>query len=428
MRLLNTSTLRLETFTDERSAPPYVILSHTWEKEITFGDIKNWASSGWLEKQGAQKVRQSAEQARLDNLQYIWIDTLCIDKSSSAELSEAINSMFKWYECSAVCYAYLFDITGEKGSSIRGCKWLSRGWTLQKLIAPARVRFYNMHWYYIGTRNSLAEDLQSITGIDYVLLHNFEDEDDIDPRCLLDPMASRPETKIQDILASISIASRMFWASGRQTTRSEEAAYCLMGLFSVNIPLLYGEGGKAFARLQEEIIKVTTDTSILVFADMCRSPTNVLAPEPKAFALRLPAVLEWNIDRPRMLFEKDRITLEVILCATSMRNDTSNTHFSNSYLSDSLRSRIGESGDPEGEPSLFYAVLDGSFDDDNLARPAILVRQEHDSTYRREHHDELYRVHAGTLSKSNPTFALYGGKNPAAILPRRPSAALIREC
>lgn len=145
---------------------------------------------------------------------YIRIDTLCIDESSSAELSEAIHSMFKWYECSAVCYAYLFDITGGEGGSILGCKWLTRGGTLQELIAPERVRFYDMRWRFIGTGNSLAEDLESITEINYALLYNFENAKGYDPRGLLDRWASRPEMKTRKILASISAA-----CSGLQRAR-----------------------------------------------------------------------------------------------------------------------------------------------------------------------------------------------------------------
>lgn len=192
-------------------------------------------------------MRQSAEVARSHSYNYIWIDTLCIDKSSSAELSEAINSMFKWYARSGVCYAYLFDVAGDERSNIRGCKWLTRGWTLQELIAPSDIVFFNRRWRSIGNRYGLAEELESTTGIDYLLLRSF----------------GRTEMSAQSILASISVASRLFWASKRRTTRAEDAAYCLMGLYNVNMPLLYGEGEKAFARLQEEIIKVTTDTSIL---------------------------------------------------------------------------------------------------------------------------------------------------------------------
>ncbi|KAK7988524.1 hypothetical protein PG989_008839 [Apiospora arundinis] len=346
MRLLNTTTLRLETFTDERSAPPYAILSHTWEEdEVLFDDIKNWASSGWEHKQGGQKVRKSAEQALSDDLKYIWIDTLCIDKSSSAELSEAINSMFNWYQGSAVCYAYLFDIDSAGGGGIENCKWLSRGWTLQELIAPPAH------------------------------------PDDVDVDGGRSDWNSRPIAAVHELLASVSVASRMFWASKRQTTRCEDAAYCLMGLFNVNMPLLYGEGRKAFVRLQEEIIKISTDTSILAFADLRPEFSGVLASEPASFQMRLPAVWEWDGERPRMLLEKDRISLEVIMCASSRG------------------------------PNDAYALLDGSFDEDYLARPAILLRQVHDSVYERINPSKLYCVHRGTDSRRNPQIAFGGDES-----------------
>ncbi|KAK8090077.1 hypothetical protein PG997_005038 [Apiospora hydei] len=249
---------------------------HGGDDEVLFEDIKNGDLSGWAHKKGARKVRKSAEQAFFDGLDWIWIDTLCIDKSSSAELSEAINSMFKWYNCSALCYAYLFDVRGKKGSSIKGCRWLSRGWTLQELIAPESVHFYDEHWRFIGTRNDLAGEIESITGIDHVLLYNYDDENEGKSDSSFRPTPSRPKTAVQDILASLSVASRMFWASSRQTTRSEDAAYCLMGLFNVNMPLLYGEGKKSFARLQDEIIKVSTDTSILAFTASTRRLRSVL--------------------------------------------------------------------------------------------------------------------------------------------------------
>ncbi|KAK6842694.1 HET-domain-containing protein [Apiospora arundinis] len=376
MRLLNTTTLRLETFTDERSAPPYAILSHTWEEdEVLFDDIKNWASSGWAHKQGAQKVRKSAEQALSDDLKYIWIDTLCIDKSSSAELSEAINSMFNWYQGSAVCYAYLFDIDSAEGGGIENCKWLSRGWTLQELIAPERVRFFDMHWHFMGTRNTLAGHLD----------YEDADPDDVDVDGGRPDWNSRPIAAVHDLLASVSVASRMFWASRRQTTRCEDAAYCLMGLFNVNMPLLYGEGKKAFVRLQEEIIKVSTDTSILAFANSMGDLSGVLAPEPASFRMRLPAVWEWDGERPRMLLEKDRISLEVIMCASSRG------------------------------PTYAYALLDGSFDEDYLARPAILLHQVRDSVYERVTFWKLYCVHRGSGSRYNPQIA-FGDDKPNWIL------------
>jgi hypothetical protein len=195
-----------------------------------------------------------------------WIDSCCIDKSSSAELSEAINSMFKWYENSQVCYTYLNDVpVGEdherENSAFRNSKWFTRGWTLQELLAPQTVVFFSHGWFEIGTRTSLGPLISAITNIG--------------------------ENHLNKGSHIPSTAQKFSWASRRQTLRIEDTAYCLMGLFGVNMPLLYGEGGKAFMRLQLEIIKVSDDDSI--FAWVHESPrdysTNLglLAYSPSAF-------------------------------------------------------------------------------------------------------------------------------------------------
>lgn len=166
MRLLNTRTIELEIHNDNNLK--YAILSHTWGKEeVLFEDMLG-SSSNWKTKEGASKVRSSCGHARADGYEYIWIDTCCIDKSSSAELSEAINSMFRWYAESDVCYAFLND--AEKGSTIAGCRWFTRGWTLQELIAPKRVLFYDGNWQYLGDRISLIDELVAITLIDRPVL------------------------------------------------------------------------------------------------------------------------------------------------------------------------------------------------------------------------------------------------------------------
>jgi hypothetical protein len=244
MRLLNTNSLSFESF-HGRQRPPYAILSHTWgEDEVLFDDIRTKPRRKWKRKQGAPKVIGSARLARRQSFDYIWIDTCCIDKSSSAELSEAINSMFLWYEESAVCYVYLSDVLAD---GLPSARWFQRGWTLQELIAPVWEEFYDRHWEYIGSRKALAAQIEEITTIERSLLER-ESWD-----------GSRPD------LEAYSVSQRMVWASQRQTTRVEDEAYCLMGLFDINMPLLYGEGTNAFLRLQDEILKRTGDQSILVY-------------------------------------------------------------------------------------------------------------------------------------------------------------------
>jgi hypothetical protein len=173
-------------------------------------------------------------------------DTCCIDKSSSAELSEAINSMYAWYQRGVVCYAYLSDVqlwstyqpedadgawvaeNPEAVLQVMKSRWWTRGWTLQELIAPPSVVFYaatSQGWSKIGTKGSLIDLVAARTGIRDDILRGLD-------------------------VKKCSVAQRMSWASQRETTRTEDLAYCLLGIFGVNMPLLYGEGSKAFLRLQ----------------------------------------------------------------------------------------------------------------------------------------------------------------------------------
>ncbi|KAH6658230.1 heterokaryon incompatibility protein-domain-containing protein [Truncatella angustata] len=247
MRLLNTETLALEFFPG-RGKPKYAILSHTWgHEEVLFTDVQNSPASEWGRTASGQKVKRSAELAYSNGYQYIWIDSCCIDKSSSAELSEAINSMYHWYKRSSVCYAYLSDVIAKDWPVLgNNARWFSRGWTLQELIAPPSVQFYDRSWKFIGSRESLASDIAGITSIDVELLRDKHSRSASD-------------------LDRYSVSQRMAWAAYRQTTRPEDEAYCLMGIFDVNMPLLYGEGSQAFQRLQEEILKRTHDQSILLY-------------------------------------------------------------------------------------------------------------------------------------------------------------------
>ncbi|KAF9870592.1 hypothetical protein CkaCkLH20_11898 [Colletotrichum karsti] len=245
MRLINCHTLEFKDFAENGHVPNYAILSHTWgEDEVTF---KDWQDTALREEKiGFEKIQSTCRQALIDEYGYAWVDTNCIDKSSSAELSEAINSMFAWYERAAVCYVYMADVPPstrdeieKEDSHFRRSRWFTRGWTLQELIAPRHVVFYAQDWSYLGTKKDLVGVISAITAID--------------KGCL---KGTRPH--------EYSIAEIMSWASARVTTRAEDQAYCLLGLFGVNMPLLYGEGNKAFTRLQENIIEISDDQSIFV--------------------------------------------------------------------------------------------------------------------------------------------------------------------
>jgi hypothetical protein len=314
MRLVNTSTLKLESFISpwKDRTWRYAILSHTWgAEEVVFEDMQAVLSEAttdipaWHAKKGASKIIDSCAQARLDKLEYIWIDTCCIDKSSSAELSEAINSMFTWYRRAHVCYAYLSDLrwhrhpgqanTSDYVTPLQHCRWFSRGWTLQELIAPRQMTFFDYEWQVVGDRLALASDLATITGVDEFLLS-------------YPPRTMDEEPFLDDRLRSVSIARRMSWAGPRRTTREEDVAYSLMGIFNVNMPLLYGEGGiKAMARLQEAIIRQSGDQSILVHGG-----EHTLAEYPHDFSSDIMQMARPG--RSAMDFAEGGLVLDVLLC------------------------------------------------------------------------------------------------------------------
>jgi len=269
MRLINVKTLDLEQHY-AGNIPLYAILSHVWEdEEVSFYDWQHSREEN-KDKKGFLKIMHACGQAERDNLPYLWCDTNCIDKTSSAELTEAINSMFSWYRDSQICYAYLSDVPQIFPSDLDALqrygrdyfqdlndansagalaflrsKWFTRGWTLQELLAPSKVQFYSCEWNYIADRGRLAESISWTAHIDCAAL-----TDDPKP------------------LKNYSIAARMSWASARITTVLEDQAYCLLGIFEVQMPLLYGEGVNSFQRLQKEIIEQgLADQSLLVWGN-----------------------------------------------------------------------------------------------------------------------------------------------------------------
>jgi len=277
MRLINTSTLKLEEFIAPEP-PKYAILSHTWgDDEVTFQEFRDFEDPESVVGSGIEKIRKICQLAQMAGLQYVWVDTCCIDKSSSAELSKSINSMYNWYRRAEICYAYLndwspeveFDQLEELGDpSQRPLRWFTRGWTLQELIAAREVLFFDQVWAMRGLKSNLEVrlNLSRITGISEAILQNG--------------------TAIN--LRTTCLGQRMSWAAHRVTTRPEDEAYCLLGIFQVNMPLLYGEGNRAFQRLQEEILKTSTDFSILAWSpDFTGPPTfrGVLSRGPREFRM-----------------------------------------------------------------------------------------------------------------------------------------------
>ncbi|KAL6922149.1 hypothetical protein ACHAPO_002908 [Fusarium lateritium] len=320
MYLINVSTYELEEF--HGNIPQYAILSHTWgpqSDEVLFHEMQNCLSDIKLKK-GFKKIELCAEQAKRDKLQYCWVDTCCIDKSSSAELSEAINSMFAWYRNSTVCYIYLDDVVHLEGSngrddSFKNARWFTRGWTLQELVAPRVRQFYDVNWTRIG---SISESHYSQHFVNGFLRKSSAVELQLNPFL---PERSNIPGQVSQItgipdqvfftgdLASFSVATRMSWASRRETTRTEDQAYCLLGIFDVQMPLLYGEGNKAFIRLQEEIIKRQPDHTLFAWRSEPNSPTptfsGLLAPSPRNFSSHYCQGLSYkHVDMPYEMTNK----------------------------------------------------------------------------------------------------------------------------
>ncbi|KAF6812049.1 Vegetative incompatibility protein HET-E-1-like protein 13 [Colletotrichum sojae] len=247
MRLIHTPTMQLKEFIGK--IPRYAILSHTWGTgEITLQDMQG--NDPWLPSRRAfGKIEATCRQAERDGLEYAWVDSCCIDKTSSAELGEAINSMYRWYQQSSVCYAHLEDVFDTRMYDIRASgsastfassRWFGRGWTLQELIAPSKVVFYNAAWRKLAEKRDIVDQLEGITGIDEFVLKGGSPQ-------------------------RVSVGRRMSWAAGRKTTRDEDVAYSLLGIFDVNMPLLYGERTNAFTRLQEQILQQSDDHTLFAW-------------------------------------------------------------------------------------------------------------------------------------------------------------------
>ena len=287
MRLINTKTYLIEKFDDPSNAPcsGYAILSHTWtlepHKELELEDIRT-AGTDVAKANVVQrnpKVRETCKLAQTSALSHAWIDTICIDQNSSSDKSEAINAMYRYYQEAKICFTHLFDVDGhgitltdpnpnqpdtDDMKAVRkeftDARWFKRGWTLQELLAPPRLLFYDKNWNLLGSRNELCNTIAGITRIEPGVLQDAQQ------------------------MWACSIAKRMSWAAGRETRRPEDKAYSLLGIFGVNMPMIYGEGDRAFIRLQEEIIKISDDHSLFTWSTSeDRNNSALLARSPDPF-------------------------------------------------------------------------------------------------------------------------------------------------
>lgn len=223
--------------------PPYAVLSHTWGPDAEELSLRDLVDGAGKAKAGYDKLRFCAHQARRDGLTHFWIDTCCIDKSNSAELTEALNSMFRWYRRAERCYVFLPDVASPSSPepwipSFRASRWFTRGWTLQELIAPSTVQFFAKDGSLLGDKHSLLPLVAEITGI------------------------AEAAITAEEPLDAFSLQERFRWAETRQTKREEDWAYSLLGIFGVFIPPIYGEGRQNAERRLRNEIRATLAASI----------------------------------------------------------------------------------------------------------------------------------------------------------------------
>lgn len=242
--LINTSTFRLREFT--RSTPPYATFSHVTDEDKALFEVFTQTERDSC-KDSIKIIERACDQARNGGFEWLWSHAACVDRRSSAALSEAINSLARIYRDCQSSLIYLEDLDCKPagyqtiGESLAGCRWTKNIWAIPQIIFPREVHFFSSDWTHIGTKRSLLRDLSSITGIDEPVLED------------------------SDYLENYSIARRISWASKMTAPRTEDFAYALFGLFDISMPVTYGEGRKAFLKLQEEITKDTDDFSFVAW-------------------------------------------------------------------------------------------------------------------------------------------------------------------
>ncbi|KAH7308433.1 heterokaryon incompatibility protein-domain-containing protein [Stachybotrys elegans] len=316
MRLFKTKNYQLVEAKDIPDPfPEYAILSHTWispKEEVTYQDMKTRRGdidNDIFKQKGWAKVQRYCDRAAKDGWEWAWMDTCCIDKTSPADTQEAINAMFRWYQNAGICYVYLDDVDVSRAHMHSGSdaysldhldpdevpgkdnvadpnsflhkalnpffvksKWFSRGWTLQELLAPHYLVFVDREWRRIGTRESWATEIKEASRIDAKYLMGFSPMD----------------------FKACSTATRLSWASRRETTLEEDETYSLLGLFGISLPLIYGEGRwRAFNRLQRELINQYNDDSLFAWKSSYRYPHFQSEDENTGWGILAPSIREF---------------------------------------------------------------------------------------------------------------------------------------
>ncbi|KAG8816002.1 hypothetical protein FRC17_000502 [Serendipita sp. 399] len=291
----------------------YSILSHRWgDSEVLFHQIqtppeelaKSWkllSANEKLEKlrdhlpleigPSLDKLARFLHASKERGCNYVWADTICINKESSSELDESIRSMYAWYRDSQICIVYLSE-TGLS-SRLREDPWFTRGWTLQELLAPKRLAFYSKGWKQLTQNDCIKRSLQQVT--------DGEKEDESE-QLLWSYITKITEIDAEDLHnfkpGLYDISKRMTWASKRKTTRLEDMAYCLIGLFDINLPIAYGEKEKAFYRLQVEILQNSDDMSLFDWQGEASMYSSMLAASPACFSASVGLRADYSLRVP----------------------------------------------------------------------------------------------------------------------------------
>jgi hypothetical protein len=291
MRLLNVASLQFRDFPDRKAVPPYAIASHRWcgEEEVTYQDVQDGSRTSF---QGYLKIKAFAEYvtSHFPSIEWLWIDTCCINKQDRDELQRSLISMFDWYRESEICLAWLQDV--ERSTFVESV-WWTRGWTLQELLAPRTVIFLSQTWQVVGSKGvtdaehkyaaqagaDLEQDIAAKTGIPLRVIHDFEQSRDM------------------------SIEERLGWMNGRTTTVEEDMTYALFGILDVFMPALYGErDSRAKRRLRAAVQHASDRTKMLLGWISAPDPFEdheaarlQHEPETGAWLLRHPAYLAWKL-------------------------------------------------------------------------------------------------------------------------------------
>lgn len=302
----------------------YVMLSHVWgEDEPLYGEVKLIANILEIPPScpGTLKLRNFCRIAKQQGFHWCWSDTCCIDKTSSAELQESINSMFTWYRNSALTIAFLVDVLLSTADALKQSRWFTRGWTLQELLAPRAIQFYLGDW----TPFLVPCHAGDAAPPNYKLIPEFVQS--------LEDILNIDKTFLVDFNPGLEdVRERLRWMATRKTTKIEDTAYCLLGILDLRLPVLYGEGERAFIRLQDEIMKNTEDTCIFDWVGKPSSLNSYLARSPSCFRQPcwLPSAYQTTTEMPAFEAVSEfmhKISASLLQVAESLLDEPPLGHF-----------------------------------------------------------------------------------------------------